>query len=390
MRTGRLRTWAGLGVLALLTTGTLRAQELLPPLSSEPRPVVTAPPEARTSLPTTPVPVPMDVRTRFPAPADHGPPPPPPPPAAHPLFPDDPPPPFEAEEHGPAGLAFSADYLFLKARRNALDFAIASDHVDIPSGTLESLDWDSRSAFRFGAAYQLPADHWWIGATWTYFHSQDTRLLTSPPGGTLFATLTHAGGIDDVSTAFGASNIDYNVIDLDLSRKIEVANSLDLKLFGGGRFAWIDQKLDVTYNGGSLNAVNDHVSSPVFFRGAGLTVGGEGFWNVYRGAGLFAKVRGSLLSGQFRSLLTENNNNGLNTLVNVREKYYEIVPVTEIGLGIGYNGERLSLSVGYELSNWFNMVNSPDFPDGSGIGKLGRRSSDLTLEGLAVRLGLAF
>ena len=41
-------------------------------------------------------------------------------------------------------------------------------------------------------------------------------------------------------------------------------------------------------------------------------------------------------------------------------------------------------------SDWFGMVDSLDFPDSSNIGKVGRRTSDLSLEGLAVQLGLVF
>ena len=42
----------------------------------------------------------------------------------------------------------------------------------------------------------------------------------------------------------------------------------------------------------------------------------------------------ALLSGQFRNFLTETNNNGAVSVVDVREKYYEVVPVTELGAGM--------------------------------------------------------
>jgi len=179
-------------------------------------------------------------------------------------------------------------------------------------------------------------------------------------------------------------------VDLDIARVISVSPHLDLKVFGGGRFAWIDQKLTAVYNGGSFNAQNTTVSSPVYFHGAGVTAGAQGFWKIYEGLGLFARVRGSMLSGQFRNFLTETDQNGTVSVVNVRERYYQVVPVTEMAVGAAYQGEHLFLSVGYELQNWFNMVNSPDFATGNSIGKLSRRSSDLSLEGLAVQLGFIF
>jgi hypothetical protein len=206
----------------------------------------------------------------------------------------------------------------------------------------------------------------------------------------LYATLTRGGSYDQVDSAAAANNIDYNVIDVDISHRIKVSETFCVNVFGGGRFAWIDQEFSAVYNGGPDKATNDTVSSPVFFNGAGLTFGSEGQWNVWHGLGVYARARGSLLSGQFRDFLTETTNNGSVVIVNVAEKHDQIVPVAELGLGLNYCSDHWHLSVGYELANWFSMVNSPDFPDASNIGKVGRRTSDLSIEGLAVQLGLAF
>jgi hypothetical protein len=288
-------------------------------------------------------------------------------------------------------LYLSGEYLLLHPRRNAFDYAVLSPNMrEAPGGSIQSLDWDTRSGFRVGAGYMLPDQPWLISLTYTYLHSSDEASATAPPGGALFATLSRGGGLDDVTTAHGSTNLDFNVIDLEAARIIEVAPHLDVKLFGGGRFAWIDQRLSAIYNGGSSGAVNEQVQSPVYFHGAGVSVGGQAFWKIYRGLGIYGRARGSLLSGQFRNFLTETNNNGAVSIVNVRETYYQIVPVLETGLGIGWQGEHVSVSIGYELDNWFNMVNSPDFPGSSNIGKVERRTSDLSLEGLSVQLGLLF
>ena len=110
----------------------------------------------------------------------------------------------------------------------------------------------------------------------------------------------------------------------------------------------------------------------------------------YHNFGAYGRFTGSLLSGQFRNFLTEANNNGVTPIVDVREKYYQVVPVTELGLGVAWQGEHVRFSVGYELQNWFDMVNSPTFPSPSNIGLPVRRFSDLSLEGLAVQVGVIF
>jgi hypothetical protein len=300
--------------------------------------------------------------------------------------------PPRTEEHCLAsGLLFWGDYLIMHPRRNALDYAIASPTATgAPTGSVQSLDWETRSGFRFGFGYQRGDDPWQVGVSYTYLHSSNNQSMDAPVGGLLFATLSRAGSADDVAHASASTNLDYNVIDLDVARLIAVNSTLQVKLFGGARFAWIDQKLDAIYNGGSGGAINDHVSSPVYFHGAGVTAGGEAFWKMWESLGVYGRARGSLLTGQFRNFLTETDVNGAVTIANLGEKYYQVVPVTELGLGVAWQGEHLRFGVGYEISNWFGMVNSPDFTSGVNRGKLSRRTSDLSIEGLAVQLGLLY
>jgi hypothetical protein len=78
------------------------------------------------------------------------------------------------------------------------------------------------------------------------------------------------------------------------------------------------------------------------------------------------------------------------TVVNVNENFYQIVPVTDLSAGVAWQGDHFRLRVGYELVNWYNMVNSPDFPTEANIGKIERRTSDLTLESLAVQLAFLY
>jgi hypothetical protein len=289
------------------------------------------------------------------------------------------------------GLYFTGDYLLLRPRRNALDYAIDSTNTtQTPGGTVQSADWNTESGFRIGTGFRLPGQDWTFGVTYMNISSHDNSAVTAPTGGTLYATLTRGGSFDQVDSAAAFSNLTFNVIDVDLSHRIKCSDSFNVTVFGGGRFAWINQELNATYNGGPDHATNDNVSTPVFFNGAGLTIGGQGEWSVYHGVSLYARARGSLLSGQFRDSVTETTNNNSVVIVNVSEKFDQVVPVAEMGLGLNYCGEHWHVSVGYELQNWFSMVNSLDFPDASNIGKPVRRTSDLSLEGLAVQLGLAF
>jgi hypothetical protein len=371
MRADRLRNWAGVGLLALLGVAPLRAQELPP---APDRPAALTPGAADRKLPTdldlTPAPVPTD------APTIHS-------TDCHTT------PAEEAERGWASGLFFDADYLLIKPRRNALDYAVVAPNRDqIPSGSVESLEWELRSAFRFGLGYEL-ANSWRLGVHYTYLHSTDSATVNAPAGGAVYATLTRAGTFDQVATATATANLNYNVIDVEASKFAALCDSLGLNVFGGARVAWIDQKFSATYNGGPFGANNATVDTPVFFEGAGLTLGAEAVWKIYRGLGLYGRARGSLLSGRFRNFLTETNNNGQNVIVDVRERYYQLVPVLELGAGVSFQTEHVYVGIGYDVANWFNMTDSLDFPS-TNIGKPERRTSDLMLEGLSVRLGVIF
>src|SRR4051794_7261470 len=140
MRTGRLGSWAVPGVLALLAVAPVRAQQAVP-LPSAPRAV--APPTFPVATGNLP---PAQVSGGTSSPGVE----PLPQPAAHP--------PGPAVEHFPAaegpeddgysfhGLYFTGDYLLLRPRRNAMDYAIVAPNVtQTPGGTIQSADWNTES-----------------------------------------------------------------------------------------------------------------------------------------------------------------------------------------------------------------------------------------------------
>ncbi len=299
---------------------------------------------------------------------------------------------LESERNGKSyrleGLFMTGEYLLVKPRRDAFDFAItSSDRLGVINGNLNSLDWDTRSAFRVGIGYQF-ADGWDASVNYFYLHSSASSSLSAPNGGALYATLTN-NTFDDVSTASAMGNLDMNVIDIDVARTYRAADNLNFRFTGGGRVTWIEQQFSAIYNGGTLGAVNDFVSSPVNFTGAGLTAGGEGTYALNKHFGLYARGKVALLSGTFNNNLTETNGNGATTFYNISNKYQEIVPVLETGVGAVLTKDHMHFKVGYELYNYFNMVDSLDFQSLS-FGKASKRLSDLSLEALSIQFGLTF
>jgi hypothetical protein len=295
----------------------------------------------------------------------------------------------DADDTPPAGIFLSAEYLLLKPRRRDLDFAISSpQNLGVPIGNVESLQWSWDSGVRVGVGYAVPGEGWDVGLYYTYFHSTAGRALAAPDGGVLFATLTHPGLVQSVLTANAASRLNMHILDLEAGRTFSLGRCFDVRFFGGGRYAWVDQGFNVLYDGGDANG--DLVTAPINFDGGGLRAGVEGVWHLGWGFGVYMKGSGSLLMGRFQTSLTETNDNGATPLTDATNNFDKLVPVSELAAGVTWQRGRLSVTVGYEMANWFGLVDSPDFVDDVHQGKLGQRTSDLSLDGLMAEVGLQF
>lgn len=292
-------------------------------------------------------------------------------------------------EHGEeAAFIVRGTYLLMQPRRRAMDFAIVSPTTSLrPIGNLVAVPWESTSGFRTGLGYRLPGDGWEVSLDYTYLFTDSTRTETAPLGGTVFATLSQPTlAVFEVDTAAARNLLLYNVLDLMVGRRFAVGESTTLWLGGGGRFAWMKQELTAIYDGETANQA--FISSPIDFYGYGLRVGGEGQWNLSEKLSLFAKAFGSLIVGDFNTSLLETNGGGATTIISLSDQYRKVVPVAELGVGLGWQSEAFRFRVGYELTNWFGLVDSPDLVHE--LNKPSRRTSDLSLDGLAIEVQVVY
>jgi hypothetical protein len=286
------------------------------------------------------------------------------------------------------GLFLTGEFLLIRPQREGLDFAVVSR----PSGgstlsSLESLSWDATPAFRIGGGYRLPDSGVELAASFTYLHTKTQRSITAPDGGSLFGSFATNPAAGNATHVDGDADLTYGVVDLDIAKSIRLDDSLGFKVFGGVRLASIDQSLKAIYTGGALGDTPDYVNSPIHFRGAGLTAGAEGTWNVYRGWGIYGRGRLALVSGQFDGRWTEAV--GPNAYADARDVYSTVIPVVELGAGVNYQGEHFFCSAGYEVIDWIGMVSGVGGPDTPG-NPSGRRRGDLTLEALSLKLGFVY
>ncbi|CAN5126158.1 hypothetical protein BH11PLA2_BH11PLA2_14330 [soil metagenome] len=294
-----------------------------------------------------------------------------------------------AHEHPPENLFFSGEYLLLRARRAAFDFAISDSNRDlVPSGSIQSLNYNLQSGVRAGVGYRFGESAWVGDITYTYFRSGADRDVTAPAGGTLYATLTRPGLNDEAVTATANGSLEYNVFDATVGRWITIDEHAAMRLYGGFRWATVRDKFSAVYNGGDANL--GQVSTQNKFDGFGPILGGELVGNISGGFHLFARGNASLLTGSFNNPIRETNNAGLTTYADLQYGTRRVIPVVGLGVGGGWAYRNVTLRAGYEITNWFGMIDSPRLSGELSEAKYTTRSGNLSLEGLFFQLGLAW
>ena len=296
------------------------------------------------------------------------------------------------KEPKPGAWLFDADYFLMTSRSSGREYAIAGTNPILgPIGTIKTVGTGNyNSGFRLGAGYRFPGEDVEVMFRYTFLHTTAGDGTTRPGGQLLFATETHPGLIVQVDSASARSTVNLNLFDVELGKRIDFSESTTARLFAGPRFANIDQKFNAVYQGGDVtgNANRDDVRRRVYFDGGGVRAGGEVQWKFFDQIGTYFRGAGSLMAGQFRSDLTETGSG--TPVVNVSEKFTRVVPNLEMGLGLIYQSGNWRMSVGYEFSTWFDMVDGIDFVSDAHPAKMGRKTGNLSLDGVVFRSELAF
>lgn len=289
-----------------------------------------------------------------------------------------------------AGFTSSIEYLLVRVRRTANDYAIVDPNNNLaPEGRIRDVNFpDSDSALRASVGYRPRNSEWELLFTYMYLNTNDNAASTAPPGGVVYPTLTRPGVVDRVGLGIANAGVNLNVFDLETARTFRIDDGFTFRLGMGPRFANMTNTVLGAYFGGDANGAV--ARSRTNFDGAGLTAGVQGDWIVGRGLRFFGRARGSIIMADFCDSLTETNDFGQTVNAAVREHYMQTVPVLELASGVAWEYRSMRIAVGYEIQNWFNVVNEPTFVDTFAEGKIGRRQSDLGIEGFFVQFGVSF
>jgi hypothetical protein len=277
------------------------------------------------------------------------------------------------------------EVLLMKPRRAATDYGILDGANDIvPRGKADSVIYDFSPGIRVGVGYGMEGG-WSVGLAYTNLRNSDQRSLVAPATGVIYPTLTRPGLVDNVTSANADVHLEYDVFDLEMRRKVCIDEGFAMKWGGGVKMASIRQELNAFYNGRDANVsrvlnVND-------FYGIGPSFGGEAHFLTMGGLSFYSKATGSLLVGDLKTGLTETNNRGTTIQADLQDKVARVIPVVSVGVGLSYSFRSVKASLGYEVTNYFGLIQRPQFVDDFAEGKIATRTGDFSLDGFAFRLG---
>ena len=295
--------------------------------------------------------------------------------------------PEHGHAHEPGGWFASGEYLIWRPRLSDAAYALIDPRRDlVPTGRVLNVPYDARGGLRVTTGYRLPGSGWDVGVTYTYFDSAGGAGAAAPPGGVLYPLLTRPGLVDQALRGAAVAHADYHAFDIDFGKTVDLDPHLSLRTFGGVRFASLDSCIHARYDGLQARLADTSVHSR--FDGVGPTAGAEARLRAWRNLSLFGNVRGGLLFGDFTGERFETNN-GVVTL-DVFDRYSGIAPMAAIQLGGSWQWRALTLAAGYEVTHWFNAVTRPTVTDDFAEGKLVRRSSDLSFDGVFFRLAVGY
>jgi len=197
---------------------------------------------------------------------------------------------------------------------------------------------------------------------------------------------------DRATSALASYDFNYRVHDVTLGKTIADSKDFALNLTGGARLLNMDHEFRVRYTGGDFQVpYNSFETSDV--RGAGLLLGSDLKWKIFPRLSANFGVKGGMVLGDVETrTFFPDDEPGVPT--DVRYDESRVMPFVEAGASLTYShpiGDALfNATVGYEMVNWFNAMDSRIFSDSHMEGQNVHQTGDISMDGAYLRVGLSY
>lgn len=275
--------------------------------------------------------------------------------------------------------------------------------------------------FKLGANYNSLCDCWDFEILWTSFKtsthrsddSDETSLLP------LWSDFGWAGGGPLVASGVDAEwKLNLNLIDIEMGREFWNSRKLTLRPYVGVRVAFINQKFDMDFRGGSWDSF---AAQPTLvgeldmknnFKGAGIRTGLDSVWNITSGWGFYGNFAASLIYGLFSVKADEMLRQpiapfGTTPVMETKESFRAVRSIVDLALGVQWQTMfcncryALFVNLGYEQHLFFNQnqmwkvnrlvdTDSAVFPTNLGENSFVRSRGDLDTQGVTLSFRFEF
>lgn len=260
-----------------------------------------------------------------------------------------------------ADIFISPEYLFWGVNQQGLCFAISGvSGSPATQGEIKSIPTKWSSGFRVGLGAFLPHDNWETSFTYTWIKSN--QIEEAQDG---YSPLWNIGNlIGSQSSSFHPASTTasfkqtFQNLDIALSKRLMIGNSLILSPFAGIRGTYNDQHYHVSYLDippiGPLASLSDlSMKMNQYYWAVGFIGGGNSSWMITKNFGIF----GDFLLGALSSHFSINRKDFLNSeanLANINSAFYTMTVVFDFQLGLkadfwpSKSRYHLGFELGYE------------------------------------------
>lgn len=289
--------------------------------------------------------------------------------------------------HG--GWYAEGEFLLARPRNTDLDFVIRDADAGLATnGPIGINKYGQGTGLRAEVGYRWGSGKWETAFAYTYVNSGGDTRFDAGPGGQLLPTITRPGLTDTATTATANVDLDYQVFDILVGRRVLVDEHFGVRFLGGVRFADLRQVQNVFYGGGDARTAQVNTRSR--FLGAGPLVGAESVLVGPMGFHLYTRATAGLLTGTSKNSLLERNDSDATTYINTAYDVRKVVPMGTVAIGAGWQYRTIAIRGGYEIAHWHGVFERPRFVDDVSAGKVVTRPSNLSLEGFFFQMSFGF
>jgi len=240
-------------------------------------------------------------------------------------------------------------------------------------------DFDFRPGLRISASYKRD---WDFRVTYTTYYTK----ASDSASGNLVATFMGGKMIQNGNFFYTSGQlnfkINFNTLDLDFGKTFYFRKRSSYRPYIGLKNGWIYQEISTNLRGATSIVEDIHNN----FIGIGPRMGLSSNWRITRTKNFttngFMDVSMSYLAGRWSISDVVTASNATNLYTNAGHRYLGAAVIQGL-IGFSFDYKSYMLSIGYEISDWFNQCQV--FSDASGT-----QNNDLILQGLTLQLTYSF